>query len=112
MVKNYNLNVTEVMVSDFKNAFPVIFNSTVGILRTGLFPNWSRKVSMYKSNVELQISEIVLPMDVRKTLSCLNIFQCYHLLVKCPKMTQSIKSQILCDGKFTTIRIVTLSGTF
>ena len=31
-VKNYNLNVTEVWGSDFKNAFPGIFNFTVGIL--------------------------------------------------------------------------------
>ena len=31
-VKNYNLNVTEVLDSDFKNAFPGIFNFTVGIL--------------------------------------------------------------------------------
>ena len=28
------LNVTEVLVSDFKNAFPGIFNFTVGILRS------------------------------------------------------------------------------
>ena len=33
-VKNYNLNVTEVRDSDFKNAFPGIFNFTVGILFT------------------------------------------------------------------------------
>ena len=33
-VKNYNLNVTEVRDSDFKNAFPRIFNFTVGILKT------------------------------------------------------------------------------
>ena len=32
MVKNYNLNVTEVRDSDFKNAFQGIFNFTVGIL--------------------------------------------------------------------------------
>ena len=32
-VKNYNLNVTEVLVSDFKNAFSGIFNFTVGILK-------------------------------------------------------------------------------
>ena len=32
-VKNYNLNVTEVRDSDFKNAFTGIFNFTVGILR-------------------------------------------------------------------------------
>ena len=31
-VKNYNLNVTEIPDSDFKNAFPGIFNFTVGIL--------------------------------------------------------------------------------
>ena len=31
-VKNYNLNVTEVRDSDFKNAFSRIFNFTVGIL--------------------------------------------------------------------------------
>ena len=31
-VKNYNLNVTEVRDSDFKNAFPGIFNFTIGIL--------------------------------------------------------------------------------
>ena len=31
-VKNYNLNVTEVRDSDFKNAFPRIFDFTVGIL--------------------------------------------------------------------------------
>ena len=30
--KNYNLNVTEVLDSDFKNAFPRIFNFTVEIL--------------------------------------------------------------------------------
>ena len=28
----YNLNVTEVLVSDFKDAFPGIFNFTIGIL--------------------------------------------------------------------------------
>ena len=33
-VKNYNLNVTEVRDSDFKNTFPGIFNFTVGILLT------------------------------------------------------------------------------
>ena len=32
LVKNYNLNVTEVLDSDFKNAVPGIFNFTVGIL--------------------------------------------------------------------------------
>ena len=31
-VKNYNLNVTEVRDSDLKNAFPGIFNFTIGIL--------------------------------------------------------------------------------
>ena len=31
-VKNYNLNVTEIRDSDLKNAFPGIFNFTVGIL--------------------------------------------------------------------------------
>ena len=31
-IKNYNLNVTELRGSDFKNAFPGIFNFTVGIL--------------------------------------------------------------------------------
>ena len=31
-VKNYNFNVTEVLVSDFKNAFPGILSFTVGIL--------------------------------------------------------------------------------
>ena len=31
-VKNYNLNETEVRDSDFKNAFPGIFNFTIGIL--------------------------------------------------------------------------------
>ena len=31
-VKNYNLNVTEIQDSDFKNAFPGIFNFTVRIL--------------------------------------------------------------------------------
>ena len=30
--KSFNLNVTEVLVSDFKNAFPGIFNFTVGVL--------------------------------------------------------------------------------
>ena len=30
--ENYNLNETEVRDSDFKNAFPGIFNFTVGIL--------------------------------------------------------------------------------
>ena len=37
-VKNYNLNVTEVRDLDFKNAFPVIFNFTVGILTIN--PYW------------------------------------------------------------------------
>ena len=32
MVKNYNLNVTEIRDPDFKNAFLGIFNFTVGIL--------------------------------------------------------------------------------
>ena len=31
-VKNYNLNVTEIRDSDFKNAFSGVFNFTVGIL--------------------------------------------------------------------------------
>ena len=30
--QNYNLDVTEILVSDFKNAFPGFFNFTVGIL--------------------------------------------------------------------------------
>ena len=30
--KNYNLNVTKILDSDFKNALPGIFNFTVGIL--------------------------------------------------------------------------------
>ena len=34
-VKNYNLNVTEIRDSDFKNAFRGIFNFTVGILVRG-----------------------------------------------------------------------------
>ena len=33
-VKNYNLNVTEVRDSDFKNAFPGIINFIIGILVT------------------------------------------------------------------------------
>ena len=32
-VKNYNLNVTDILDSDFKNSFSGIFNCTVGILR-------------------------------------------------------------------------------
>ena len=32
----YNLNVTEILDSDFKNAFPGIFNFTVGILTVKL----------------------------------------------------------------------------
>ena len=39
-VKNYNLNVTEIWDSDFKNAFPGIFNFTVGILHMS-FPTVS-----------------------------------------------------------------------
>ena len=31
-VKNYNFNVTEILDSDFKNAFPGIFDFTVEIL--------------------------------------------------------------------------------
>ena len=31
-VKNYNLNLTEIRDSDFKNAFPGTVNFTVGIL--------------------------------------------------------------------------------
>ena len=34
--QNYNLNVTEVRDSDFKNAFPGILNFTVGILDVNL----------------------------------------------------------------------------
>ena len=37
-VKNYNLNVTEIRDSDFKNAFPGIFNFIVGILVHFLIP--------------------------------------------------------------------------
>ena len=36
-VKNYNLNVTEDRDSDFKNAFPGIFNFTVGILNIAIY---------------------------------------------------------------------------
>ena len=36
-VKNYNLNVTEIRDSDFKNDFSGIFNFTVGILLAILF---------------------------------------------------------------------------
>ena len=32
MVKNYNLNVTEILDPDFKNVFPGIFNFTIGTL--------------------------------------------------------------------------------
>ena len=35
-IKNYNLNVTEVRDSDFKNDLPGIFNFTVGILNMTL----------------------------------------------------------------------------
>ena len=41
-VKNYNLNVTEVRDSDFQNAFPGIFNFTVGILAS-TFLCWTEK---------------------------------------------------------------------
>ena len=43
LVKNFNLNVTEVQDSDFKNAFHGIFNFTVGILGIILkiVPQWS-----------------------------------------------------------------------
>ena len=39
-VKNYILTVTEVRDSDFKNAFPGIFNFTVGIL-VEVFQNYT-----------------------------------------------------------------------
>ena len=35
LLENYNLNVTKVLDSDFKNAFLGIFNLTVGILIPG-----------------------------------------------------------------------------
>ena len=38
LVESYNLNVTEVLVSDFKNDFSRIFNFTVGILIDGWIP--------------------------------------------------------------------------
>ena len=38
-MKYYNLNVTEVLDSDFKNPFSGIFNLTVGILFSRLFYN-------------------------------------------------------------------------
>ena len=43
--KNYNLNVTEVLVSDFKNAFPGLCNFTVGILiRSQIFRIFIRAI--------------------------------------------------------------------
>ena len=58
-IKNYNLNVTEVRDSDFKNAFPGIFNFTVGILssiwastlRERLYKLQIAKVKNYNFNV-------------------------------------------------------------
>ena len=43
MIKNYNLNVTEVRDSDFKNDFPGIFDFTIGILSPT--NHWSLNVS-------------------------------------------------------------------
>ena len=46
-VKNYNLNVTKILVSDFKNVFYGIFNFTVGILvvRSGPSRFWTLEFS-------------------------------------------------------------------
>ena len=47
IVQNYNLNITEIRDSNFKNAFPGIFNFTVGILLITRSPPWiwvARKV--------------------------------------------------------------------
>ena len=49
-VKNYYLNVTEIRDSDFKNAFPGIFNFTVGILEY-------RKLTFFESLVN-EFSEV------------------------------------------------------
>ena len=54
---NYNLNVTEVRDSDFKNAFPGIFNFTVGILSrfhlyTPEFVLGGTKLSKYKGKID------------------------------------------------------------
>ena len=43
-VKNYNLNITEVRDSNFKNAFTEIFNFTVGILDDEVIPRKAQKV--------------------------------------------------------------------
>ena len=52
-VKNYNLNVTEVLVSDFKNAFSRNFNFIVGIL-------------------------LRLPVSAQFKISSSNILVCFH----------------------------------
>ena len=59
-VKNYNLNVTEVRDSDFKNAFPGIFNFTVGILKCLLSSAWKWKMSYTKKTKLIRIFQVGL----------------------------------------------------
>ena len=63
-VKNYNVNVTAVLDLDFKNAFPEIFNFTVGILILLPFSgHWSLKVIWENFWIIffIRIPEVILP---------------------------------------------------
>ena len=64
-VKNYNLNVIEFRDSDFKNAFPGIFNFTVEIqLENHRFPKFRFWLGLHPSSRSLSIMglPIILPM--------------------------------------------------
>ena len=55
-MKNYNLNVTEVRGSDFKNDFPGMFNFTVG--------NLSQISKLHSGDILLYFSvRVVIPTD-------------------------------------------------
>ena len=53
-VKNYNFNVTEVLVSGIKNAFPGIFNSTVGILAKPRLFSLKNHFQWYRNLIKLE----------------------------------------------------------
>ena len=64
-VKNYNFNGTEIRDSDFKNAFPGIFNFTVGIL----FPGWDQGSTYLGLPLKNSISVVKMKTYYRAELS-------------------------------------------
>ena len=79
-VKNYNLNVTEILDSTIKNSFPGIFNFTVRILCEGFCLKFNREkqyAKIHSENVFWKNSKrnsLKICFDLKK----INVPECYE----------------------------------